>query len=246
MIVGWDDIPPYQWKKEDGSLTGVDIDIITAVLNHAGYDIHFKKMPWARLLNTALKNGEVDIVLSASKTADREKFANFSSIPYAPWDSVMFVQKSKRELFANVHSLSDITKHDIKLGVTRGSIYSQEYEELLKNPDFTRKLYYSSKDESSLKMLTAGRLDAVLSSNIGTLHTIKDWNNKESILFHIYLNTQNDSTGSHLMFSKSSVKADDFKRIDRALIELSNNNTLKQILQRYLSPTGEAKSTLEE
>ena len=234
MIVGWEESPPYQFQTEDGQLSGLDIDVITAVLKHAGYKIQFKSIPWKRILNTSLKSGEIDIALSATKTPAREKFAYFSSTAYAPWDSILFIHKSKQKQFENIKTLSDISHHNITLGVSRGSIYSEEYERLLNNPEFKSKLYFSAKEENALKMLLSGRVDAILASGIGTLNAIKNQPVEDSIHLHIYLSNDTHDSGSHFMLSKKSVTLNDLNRINQSLIELKNNHTIDRLLNKYL------------
>ena len=49
LTMGWENWPPYQYQTNN-TLTGLDIELIKAIVEHMGYKISFKERPWKRLL----------------------------------------------------------------------------------------------------------------------------------------------------------------------------------------------------
>jgi len=230
MIVGWEPSPPFQWQAEDGSLTGLDIDMARTVLGHAGYEVKFKKIEWNLLLNKGLRNGEVDIALGATKTSNREKFAHFSAIPYILWDNVMLIHKFRQKEFTHIKQLSDILNKDITLGVARSTIYSGDYERLLNSADFRKHLYFVANEKNAFDLLLSHEVDAILTSGIN-LKPETPLN--PNIIFHMNLNNRAESPGAHFMLSKYSVAPIDVERINKSLSELRKNQTLEEIYKKY-------------
>ena len=234
MTIGWEPSPPYQWRNENGELTGLDIDVISAVLSKAGYAFEFKKLPWSRILKSAIKNGEIDIAMGATKTLEREAFVHYSDIAYAPWDSVLLVLDDNLGKFSQVKRLSDIINTPYTLGITRGHIYSNEYSELLNNPNFSEKLYTSQREDLAIKMLLSKRVDAVLASSISILHNMMHWQETQKIRSVFFLKNDKEGAGSYFIFSKKSVSKEDLATINQALFELKKDNTLENIVNRYI------------
>jgi len=55
--LGWEDWEPYQYQKSDKKPGGLDIELITAVMENANCRLSYIKLPWKRHLidlNTVL------------------------------------------------------------------------------------------------------------------------------------------------------------------------------------------------
>lgn len=74
--------PPFDTVDENGDPTGVDVDLIKAFGEYAGYDIKIEDTAWDGLI-PSLQTGKADLVISAmSITDERDKVVDFSK-PYA-------------------------------------------------------------------------------------------------------------------------------------------------------------------
>ena len=51
---GWEPWEPYQYQQGD-QITGLDIDLVRAVVTNMGCEIAFKEMRWTRLLSEVEK-----------------------------------------------------------------------------------------------------------------------------------------------------------------------------------------------
>jgi len=234
LTVGWVDAPPYQWQDENGKLHGLDIEMARLILHKAGFEAEFRKMPWNRILKAGLRNGDIDIALGATKTAERESFSRYSHIPYVTNDNGLFILDSNHEKYSAIQSLHDTLNYDITIGVKRGSIYSKEYEALLNDPKFSKKLSFAPRDELLLKMLISGRVEAIISGRIATRRTIKQLQGPNEIILHSHLRIRFGNSGSYLMYSKKSVSVAQSERLNNAMSVLQKDGSFDTIINKYL------------
>ena len=122
IVVGWHNWPPHQMINDDGDLVGVNIELITKIFNRAGLKAKFRKIPWKRNLKE-LKDGTIDVAMSALKTSEREEYAYFSDTHFKLEYNVLFINKSDKEKYRSIKSLKDILGTDFRLGVALGFVY---------------------------------------------------------------------------------------------------------------------------
>jgi polar amino acid transport system substrate-binding protein len=82
LIVGTDaTYAPMEYMDEKGNIVGIDIDIVNAIAEAAGFEVEFKNYGWEPLF-PAVDNGEVDFAVSSiTITPEREQSFAFSD-PY--------------------------------------------------------------------------------------------------------------------------------------------------------------------
>jgi polar amino acid transport system substrate-binding protein len=160
LTVGWEDNPPIQMRT-DGDRQGIDMDIVRAMTEHAGYQIRFVKLPWARQL-IMLESGELDIAQSASVTEERRR--------YAVWTEPYRIEKVT--LFAldkgptSIKSLRDLLGKSVQIGYMRGSEFGGDFQALKDHPQLKTSLKALTSNQSALEMLRAGRLDYVIEEQL--------------------------------------------------------------------------------
>lgn len=97
------DWPPYEFTDQNGRFQGLSADIIHLLEQRLG--IHFNiitKYSWQDTLAKA-RTHEIDMVSSAVKTAEREKFLNFT-VPFISPPSVIYTRKD----YPDIHRLDDL------------------------------------------------------------------------------------------------------------------------------------------
>lgn len=116
IIVGTD--IPYgvmEFYDEDGNPVGIDMDLAREIASQIGVEMEVSSMPFDELFD-ALKNGTVDILVSAvTITPERQEEMSFSA-PYL--DAGMRI--GVREDNESIASLDDLI--DKKLGVLTGTV----------------------------------------------------------------------------------------------------------------------------
>jgi polar amino acid transport system substrate-binding protein len=132
LILGFDGWEPYQYVDVGGVITGLDIELISGVAQNIGCEVSYKQGTWVDLL-AALKKGEVDMLLGASKTQAREEFAFFSE-PYRMEEFSLYIRKGDN-IHANYASLTDFVKNGAKIGIVSDYVYGDEVAQLLDDPE---------------------------------------------------------------------------------------------------------------
>ncbi|MCP4161995.1 MAG: transporter substrate-binding domain-containing protein [Deltaproteobacteria bacterium] len=59
--IGWEPWSPYQYKDSKGKVTGLDIELITAIMNNVKFSVTYKERPWKRLLYE-VETGKTDLL----------------------------------------------------------------------------------------------------------------------------------------------------------------------------------------
>jgi len=78
FTAGWETWRPHQYKDEQGKMAGIDVELVKAIFEHAGYKLEFtEEVPWARHL-LMLEKGKIDIATGTAKNAEREEYAYFT------------------------------------------------------------------------------------------------------------------------------------------------------------------------
>ena len=135
--MGWEPWYPYQYVDENNKLTGFDVDFIGAISEQMDCKVEYQEVNWARGL-VDIEHGNLDLIANANFTEERSVWAHYSD-PYRDSSIVMYIRKGEAELYP-FKSLIDIAGTEFVLGVGRGVVYSDEFTELLANPQFSDRL----------------------------------------------------------------------------------------------------------
>ncbi len=229
LSVGWEPWPPYLFLDENGELTGLDKEFITAVAKEANCTLTFRKLPWQRHLED-LKHGRIDIATSASKNQERMKYAYFSNA-YRSEFVALFVRKGESEKYI-IQSLKDIIKMPFKLGVTRGYYYGKQYEKLIMNPQFEKRIQKVTYAYQNYEKLIAKRVNGFLADKFSAAESLRKLNLTDRIEIHPMPIIP---TGKiFFMFSKRSVAPETIQIFNDALATLRANGSSDKILKKYL------------
>ena len=99
IIVGTSaDFPPFEYVNEEGAYVGFDVEMITKILEDAGYTVEVKDISFDSLI-PSLENGKIDVVAAAMTiTEEREEQIDFSNPYYEADQSVLTKIGSDLEL----------------------------------------------------------------------------------------------------------------------------------------------------
>ena len=153
------DIPyePMEYYDEDGeTVIGLDVDVIEYIVDGMGVTLEIVDYDWADIFD-AVKNGEVDVIISSiTITSDRSEEMLFST-PYIECGQVILVKEDN----ADINSSSNLTGK--KIGVQNGTTSMQE---ALKYTDeslvFTYENYTEYDDQGIIFDLKNGTIDAII------------------------------------------------------------------------------------
>lgn len=90
IIVGTSaDFPPFEYISEDGAFVGFDVEMVTKILEDAGYTVEVKDISFDSLI-PSLENGKIDVIAAAMTITDeREEQIDFSNPYYEADQSVL-------------------------------------------------------------------------------------------------------------------------------------------------------------
>lgn len=231
LLVGINERNIYRYQQ-NGAWAGIDVELIQAAAQHAGYKIEIIAMPWARVLES-LKDGKIDVTLAAANSSERSQYAHFSNHNFRASHYVLFVRKEKLPLFSNVKSLADIIDTNASIGALRGAIYSTEHYALLKSTEFQKKIVLIDNDQSLPLLALKGRVDGYIDSDIEGKHYLSNsLTNQQKIVPLITIN-QGAQSNTHLMFSKKTVSEVMVKQFDEALYNIHKTGLYNSIIEKY-------------
>lgn len=207
------DYPPFEYM-ENGKITGFDYDVMVALASEIGAKIEFVPMNFDGLLSS-LSVGKVDMVISGmTKTKERAKKVDFT-IPY--YKSVSYFVKLKSN-----NSIK--TKEDLsgkKVAAQIGSIQADSVNKIKGVKPMI------SQDVMVFVMGTLnGKVDAFLLDEAVAKDYVKKYED-----FEIFDKIVYENTGKAIAVKKGNDEL--VKKLDEAIKKLEQNDTIKNIAQKY-------------
>ncbi|MES2215446.1 MAG: transporter substrate-binding domain-containing protein [Pseudomonadota bacterium] len=238
LIGGWDTWEPYQMEKSTDAgtvLTGMDIEIVNAIMSRLKIGILQKKINWDDNLK-GLETGALDLAYGALYSDERAKYAYYS-IPYRfEVNSLFTLRDAKKNLsFANIQEfLAQIRLQDYRLGVVNGFVYaSSDINNFIKDPANKDIVISFPDDISSFQALMRGGIDGFITDRVvgaAIIMSNRASNKAKEIPLHI-------QSPSHLMLSKKTVSVDIVEKINSIIANLLPSNEYQRIVRNYLYPT---------
>lgn len=149
-VIPVDHFPPWKIVR-DQQFSGIDIELVTALLREAGVSPRFFQCPWSRGLKM-IETGEADILTGVLRRPEREAFMHFIDPPYKT--------RSNKAFYIRRDAPDIAVYEDLRgkcIGVQRGAKYFKRFDgdsTLVKQKIHTNRLNF--------KKLVAGRIDALV------------------------------------------------------------------------------------
>jgi len=232
FIIGVNERDIYRYKDENGAWAGKDVELIKAIFRRTTHKYKIISMPWKRVLKD-LESGIVDMTLAAANLPERQAYALFSKQNFRYSHYMLFVHRSKLDLFQSVSTLADLATKDILIGALRGAIYSDSFHTLLNNKEFAEKLAYIDDDQHMPSFVLRGRVDAYIDSETEGKHYLLEKPNYNRNIVPLFRITSNDEGGSKLMFSKKTVSQIEVDEFDTALRDLHSSGEYEVISNKF-------------
>lgn len=162
--VGFFAMDGYHMMDDEGNRSGYGYDYLQAmaqynnwVYDYVGYD-----KSWAEML-TMLDSGEIDMVTSAQKTAEREAKYDYSSEPIGTSSLILCVKEGDTRYDAgNPAGFSGM-----RVGMIKGNSRNDAFDQYAQAQGFSyTPVYYDSFIEMTAALDAGTDVDAVVSSNL--------------------------------------------------------------------------------
>ncbi len=227
LTVGWDPWEPYQYLTPDNQVRGLEIDLITSIAEEAGCTVKFVQNDWMNLLK-GIRNGSVDMLGGASKTASREEFAYFSA-PYRHESFVLYIRADQESNVAN-KNIKELLENNFRLGVTEDYMYGDEVADIQDDQSFAKQIVNVPITEMNYFNAIQNQIDGFLEDPFVAAYTIK----RKGLTDQIQATNVKFSSGNvSFMFSKKSVSSETVEAFDRGLEVIQTSGKYAEILEKY-------------
>lgn len=231
LLVGWSSWHPFSFRDEQQQLQGLDIDLLEAIFNRAGFHANYSEMPWARVLRE-LEFGTIQLTMSANQTAERDLYARFT-LPYRNEETVLLIRRQDKGRWQEITQLSDLlSRPDFTIGLLRDFDYGTDFRTFMQSPQMQQRLLVRLKMEPLIKLLLAGRIQGVVMDPMG----LQQLNLAGLPLDQLTTLLDIQQTPVHLMLSRRTTTPQQLQRLDEAIRALLQSPEYGHILARYRYP----------
>jgi len=222
LKIVWGIWPPYQYFGADGTVTGLQIDLINQILERAGCGASYVQQPF-HLNVISIKEGTADMMADITPTEERAQFAWFS-VPYRKENLVLYVNKTAYPLCTD-GNIESLLEKGFRLGLTLGNYYGEAVEKIKRNADYQSQLVFLRENEQGTDELLSGRIDGFFEDPTVMAYKLRQRGLRNEVKScHIVVSGASVS----FMFSKRRVNKETIERINRAIEEVKQTTSYKR------------------
>jgi polar amino acid transport system substrate-binding protein len=219
--------PPYLYTQPNAAPAGLDWELAQAIVKEAGCTLEVRpELPTARR-QRLFEQGKLDLMLSASHTAERRRYARFS-IAYRHETVGVFSRGNAQRRYQHVSSFEVLIKDQLSLLAPKVGWYGAGYARAQPGLAVQGKLSTFTSFQQGLRMLDAGRADLILGDSGALRHEAKAQGITISALPLVAMRAP-----VHLMLNKASTTQAELDRINAAITRLEHQGVLGAIRSRY-------------
>lgn len=208
--------PPFNYYNEQGKLAGFDVDVSREIASRLKKESRIVVTDWDGII-AGLLAGKYDAVIgSMAVTPEREKKVSFS-VPYYNSGAQLFTHRDNPE---QVYSIEECS--GLRIGVVLGESY-QEFLE--KNYPGIEVVTFKSSVEI-FEMLEQKRISGFVTDRL-----VGSWQIKKADRAFVPIGGMLYTENIAIPVRKESAKL--LKQINRAVIGMKSDGTLKEIYQKY-------------
>lgn len=215
---------PYV-ELTDEKVTGSDIELLRSLVQQLGSSVQLVRMSEQRALQQ-LQQGELDLLIAASYTEDRSRYAYFS-IPYREEHITAVVNKTVLAAQPELKTSSDFyhlaSKH-WSGAVNTAGYYGDEFEHF-KHDEGKDRLFHVAEEFRRLQMVAQGRAQySVVDQKVAHYHISRHQELAELQLLPFLLH----KSSIHLMLSHKTISESCVKKLDLQLKKLLKTRTASE------------------
>lgn len=218
-----EDYLPFSRLDNKGRLQGIDVTFIRRIFTEIGCPYRFVAVPFKRAI-VEISRGNIDMMPFASITPERSEFAWFS-VPYRNETAGLVVRRDRLEKY-RISSMEDVVRLGLHLGHEQTSYRGEVFNEFLKRPEARNHVYFITSTSQGIKMLVAGRIDALVEMPAATLAMAADMGVSDQLAEHPF---RLMSEPVHFMYSKKTVSQDLIDRLNKAIQQAIGTEDYNQL-----------------
>lgn len=229
LKLGFESWEPYQYVGLEQQASGLDIEIVQAVAGRMNCTLVLQHGTWQELLGQ-FRQGQLDVLLGASKTPAREEFALFSD-PYRAEQFQLFVRKDDADKY-KFESVAEMVAAKHKVGLISDYYYGEQISALYSDEHMRPQFVESSMSEQNIAVLLDDQVDAVLEDSFVGAAIIRRKGLEQEVQAH---SIKLDETPIYVMFSKSTVQPEQVSSFNQALQQLKDSGDYQLLVGKYQS-----------
>ena len=213
--------PPWRVLEDDGSLSGIDVDILKRLSTRLELQLVTKGCGWKRCLKH-MELGGSDVMTGLFKTPDREKYMKFIDPPYRVAHNTCFYQNKNQSV--EINRFEDL--HKITVGVVKKVVYFEPFDS-----DASIKKFHATTDENLFRLLKAQRIDTIIMGCVTGDIFLKRLDLNDEFKHANYVHRVAHPV--YLAISRKSPLLARGTDISQALQSMLNKGEIKQIMSDY-------------
>lgn len=227
FTVGTNHFEPYYYYDAQKRLVGLDADMTRAIFDEAGCVlVELPAKPPARNI-FLFDRGEIDVLMGASLTVDRQKRALFT-IAYRDEQVGLFALADRIVHYRAIKSFADVLAQPLSLLAPRAGWYGVDYEKHMAGLKEGGRLSQFVDFQQGVRMLAAGRANFILGDAAVVEHAAaREGVQVQPLPFWLV------DAPVHLMLSRSTARENDVRRLDMAIERLRKRGALDRISRAY-------------
>lgn len=227
LTLGFDVWVPYQYLDVGNRVAGLDVEMVELVVKNMGCSLTYQRGTWVSLLNK-IKQGEVDMMVGASKTPAREEFARFSDA-YRMEEFSLYIRKDDEKNRA-YQTVAEFVANGGKIGVV-GDYYYGPQVTILQDGSATADAFVPSiMGEFNVVRLLDEDIDGFLEDSFVAASMFRRKALTELIVPQgIVVNTGE----VYVMFSKENVSQEIIDKFNVELHKIQSDGSYEKLAEKY-------------
>ena len=207
--------------------SGMDLELAEAIFAEAKCDLALSDGVSRLRRDQLFSQGQVDLMLAASATPERQAIARFSSA-YRMEVVRLFAAPDKLGRYAAVRGFDDILRLGDRLLVPSGGWYGPDFAAAETRLQAQGQLSTYKNFDQGLKMLEAGRGGLIMGDFLGLNKAAAKAGVRIVPIAYVVLRAP-----VHFMLNRISTSEADLQRVDAAIARLEARGVLKAIRHKY-------------
>ncbi len=216
----------FKNKNAPGGWDGAEVEVVKAICKEADMKIVYLEYPWSRSL-MYMKSGELDLMLSLSKMAEREKFIDYVGV--SRYEQMgLVVHSSNKNL--DIKTIDDLTKFELRIGLMNNVLYPTITKRIEVDEEFKKYFEFVPQDILNYRKTRHHRILGFFADRVIIVNALKVNPELEGLALHSFSLTEPKPVyigASRKMNEKKRIKLKEAYKI------LSENGTIDAIIKRW-------------
>lgn len=219
---------PLRYYDTQKTLKGIDIEIIEQIFKRLKIPFKVVLLESSPGLKKIYQEKSADMILSFSKTTEREQYLEYAQEPHMKIDWHFFTLKEQKSKY-QFTKFSDLK--GVSVGVTRGFAYTVDFWQAIESG--TLKPVYEHRNGLQIEKLLNRKVDLVVLNRLVTMYQAKQGRFADKIHFL-------EKPVKSSLYYNSFVRSSNYPNIqkvkeayDVVLSKLKTEKTYQEIIKRY-------------